>query len=116
MPINSLRRLFHGKKDTEVSAERKIAFSNETEEIKMPDETTENLTLMAVFLAGISGVILIGVGEYVVHARENLNPFVIYSSISVSLLLLAFSYFVFGMAERMKEEKDEEKSIYRRRD
>ena len=31
MPINPLRRLFHSKKDTEVSAEQKIAPSDEIE-------------------------------------------------------------------------------------
>ncbi len=31
MPVNPLRRLFRGKKDTEVSAEQKIASSEEIE-------------------------------------------------------------------------------------
>ena len=31
MPVNPLRRLFHSKKDTEVSAEQKIASSEEIE-------------------------------------------------------------------------------------
>ena len=31
MPVNPLRRLFHGKKDTEVSAEQKLASTEEIE-------------------------------------------------------------------------------------
>jgi len=31
MPVNPLRRLFHSKKDTEVSAEQKLASSEEIE-------------------------------------------------------------------------------------
>jgi len=72
----------------------------------MPDET-ENLTLMAVLLAGISGCILTWTGSYVMYWRENSNPLVVYSCLAVSVILLAFSFFVFRAAERRRENEHE---------
>jgi len=70
----------------------------------MPDET-ESLTLMAVLLAGISGCILTWTGSYVMYWRESSNPFVVYSCLAVSVFLIAFSFFVFRVAERKMEVK-----------
>ena len=67
------------------------------------NKEAENLTLMAVLLAGISGCILTWTGSYVMYWRESSNPLVVYSCLSVSAILIAFSFFVFRVAERKME-------------
>ena len=69
------------------------------------NKEVENLTLMAVLLAGISGCILTWTGSYVMYWRESSNPLVVYSCLAVSVIMLAFSFFVFGVAERKMEVK-----------
>ena len=74
------------------------------------NKEAENLTLMAVLLAGISGCILTWTGSYVMYWRENSNPLVVYSCLAVSMILLSFSFFVFRVVERRDEYAKEEKN------
>ena len=71
----------------------------------MKNKEAENLLLMAVLLAGISGCILTWTGSYVMYWRESSNPLVVYSCLAVSVILLTFSFFVFRVAERKMEVK-----------
>lgn len=66
---------------------------------KMLNET-ENPTLMAVLLAGISGCILTWTGGYVMYAKSNSNPLIVYSCMAVSVLLFAISCLIFKSTEK----------------
>ena len=67
----------------------------------------DKLSILALFLVVISGLIIVCTGEYAMHYK-NPDPFIINLCTFISAFLFVFSFWFMVVAKRVRREQDED--------